>query len=114
MEYGVDIFFESDILPKLAKYSGKVASHFKAVGVIDNPEKEDEVWDFYYGKIPQMLLTLLMQEKEAYVMFKTNDEAINAYDEWFPQKKLLLDDEQHFFVRAEFVSSDGTIHIVNS
>lgn len=113
MEYGVDVFFESDILHQLAKNSGKVAAHFKADGVLLHPEKEDEVWEFYLGKIPQTLLSVLIQEKEAYVFFPTNESALNAYDEWFPRKKLLLDDEQCFFVRAEFVSSDGTLNIVN-
>lgn len=113
MQYGVDIFFESDILPQLAKHTGQVAVHLKAEGVIANPDKADEVWEFYLGKIPQTLLSVLMQENEAYVILKTNEAALNAYDEWFPNKNLLLDDEMYFYVRAEFVSADGSIHIVN-
>jgi hypothetical protein len=114
MEYGVNVFFESDILAQLAKHSGKVAAHFKAEGVIANPEKADEVWEFYLGKIPQTLLSVLMQENEAYVILDTVEAALNAYDEWFPLKKYLLDEEMHFFVKAEFVSADGSLNINNT
>jgi hypothetical protein len=113
MEYGINVFFESDILLQLAKHSGKVAAHFKAEGVIAHPEKADEVWEFYLGKIPQTVLSVLMQENEAYVIFDTNEAALNAYDEWFPLKEYLLDDEMYFFVKGEFVSSDETMNISN-
>lgn len=113
MQYGKDIFIESDILSQIAKYTGKVAVHLKAVNLIQDSSKEDEVWEFYLGKIPQTLLSVLIQYKEAYCILETNEAALNAYDEWFPNKNQLLDDEQHFFIRAEFVSADGTMHIVN-
>jgi len=115
MEYGKDIFIESDILKQLAKYSGKVAVHLKAVGVLelDDSSKEDEVWEFYFGKIPQNLLSVLMQFKEAYCFLETSEAAQHAFEEWFPLKSYLLPEESHFYVRMEMISPDETLEAVN-
>jgi hypothetical protein len=111
MEYGKNMFIEDDIIAQLAKHSGKTVMHVKAVGAIecDDEEKEQEVWDFYFGKCDLNVLNILIQFKEAYCYFETPNQAIDAYEEWFPNKNQLLDDEQHLFVRVSFVSPDGSV-----
>lgn len=115
LEYGKNIFIESDILQQLAKQSGKVAVHIKAVGILelDDKEKEDEVWEFYFGKCPEQILSILMQFKEVYCFLETNEQAIHAFEEWFPPKSYLLPEEMHFYVRMEMISPDGSISAVN-
>jgi hypothetical protein len=115
MKYGQNIFIEDDILFQLAKNSGKIVMHIKAVGAIEcnDEEKEQEVWDFYYDKCDLNVLNILMQFKEAYCYFDTPDQAINAYDEWFPSKKLLLDEESHLFVKVTLMSPDGSLAAEN-
>jgi hypothetical protein len=111
MKYGKDIFIESDILPKLAAYSKKTVMHLKAEGVLacKDEEKINQVWDFYYGKCNLDVLNVLIQFKEAYCFFDTSQEAIDAYDEWFPNKNQILEDEEHFYVNVEIVSPDMSI-----
>jgi len=115
MEYGKNIFIEDDILQELAKSSGKIVMHIKAVGAIecDDPIKEEEISDFYYGKCDTNVLNILIQFKEAYCYFETVNQAMNAYEEWFPYKKQLLDDEKHLYMRVIIVSPDGSVVINN-
>lgn len=113
MEYGKDIFLESEILHLLAKESGKCVMHIKAIGVMENPEMEDETWEFYLGKIPTNLLNILMQFKEAYCFLETTEALLHAFEEWFPKKHQLLEDEMHFFVKIHVVSADNTVDAVN-
>ncbi len=115
MKYGKDIFIESDILPKLAQHTDKSVMHLKAVGILscDDQEKINEVWDFYYDKCDLDVLNVLMQFKEAYCFFNTYQQAIDAYDEWFPNKNQLLDDENHFYIKVEIVSPDMTLTATN-
>lgn len=113
MEYGKNLFLESDILELLAKESGKSVIHVKAVGVLENPEMADETWEFYFGKIPLNLLNILMQYKEAYCFLETTEALTHAFEEWFPKKHQLLDDEMHFFVQIHAVSADGMVNAVN-
>lgn len=111
MKYGENIFIEDDILAQLAKNSGKIVMHLKAIGAIecDDPEKEQEIWDFYYGKCNLNVLNILSQFKEAYCYFETPTQAIDAFEEWFPNKKQLLEEEQHLFVRVTIISPDGSL-----
>jgi hypothetical protein len=111
MKYGKNIFIESDILPKLAEHSKKTVMHVKAEGVLDckDEEKIQETWDFYFGKCDLDVLNILIQFKEAYCFFDTHQEAIDAYDEWFPNKDQILEEESHLYVKVEIVSPDLSI-----
>lgn len=113
MEYGKNLFLESDILQLLAKESGKSVMHIKAEGIIENPDSIDEVMEFYLGKIPLDLLNILMQYKEAYCFLETTEALTHAFEEWFPKKHQLMDDEMHFFIKIHAVSADNTINAVN-
>jgi hypothetical protein len=115
MEYGKNIFLEEDILQQLAKHSGKCVMHLKAVGLLESNADvdEDEVWEFYLGKCPTNVLNILRQFKEAYCFLETNESAIHAFEEWFPSKKDLLEEEMHYYVRVHMVSSDFSINAVN-
>ena len=109
MEYGKNLFVEDDILAQLAINSNKTVMHVKAVGAIEHEEKSDEVWDFYYGKCDLGVLNVLMQFKEAYCYFDTPTQAIDAYEEWFPNRNQLLDGEEHLYVKVSFISPDGSV-----
>jgi hypothetical protein len=115
MKYNENIFIEDDIIHQLSMYSNKYVMHLKAVGAIecDDKEKEETIWEFYYGKCDIDVLNILRQFKEAYCYFETFDQAINAYDEWFPNKNQLLDDEMHLYVRVSLVSPDRSITALN-
>lgn len=111
MKYGENIFIEDDILAQLAKQSNKIVMHIKATGAIEcnDSEKEQEVWDFYYGKCDLNVLNILSQFKEAYCYFETPFQAINAFEEWFPNKKQLLEEESHLFIKVTIISPDGSL-----
>jgi hypothetical protein len=114
MEYGKELFIEDDILSKLAEHSKKTVMHVKAVGAIEcakcgDKEKEDSIWDFYFDKCDLGVLNLLMQFKEVYCYFNTPEQAIHAYEEWFPNKNQLLEGEEHLYVKVSFVSPDGSV-----
>lgn len=115
MKYGENIFIEDDIIGELAKQSQKIVMHIKAIGVIEcnDPIKEEETWDFYFGKCDLNVLNILQQFKEAYCYFETEAQAFTAFEEWFPSKKQLLDDEQHLFVKMTLVSPDKSIVMTN-
>jgi hypothetical protein len=115
MKYNENIFIEDDIIQQLAIYSNKFVMHLKAVGAIecDDKEKEDKIWEFYYGKCDTDVLNVLMQFKEAYCYFETFDQATDAFSEWFPNKDQLLDDEMHLYVRVVLVSPDKSITALN-
>ncbi len=115
MEYGKNIFIEDDIIHQLAKHSNKFVMHIKAVCAIEceDETKEQEVWDFYFGKCDLNVLNILMQFKEAYCYFETLSQATDAFEEWFPCKKQLLEDEMHLFVKVILVSPDGSLTALN-
>lgn len=115
MKYNENIFIEEDIIGQLAIYTNKFVMHLKAIGAIecDDKEKEDTIWEFYYGKCDLDVLNVLKQFKEAYCYFETSEQAINAYDEWFPNKDQLLDDEMHLHVQVTLVSPDGSVAALN-
>jgi hypothetical protein len=115
MEYGKNIFLEDDIIHQLSKYTGKYVMHIKAVGAIEcnDSQKEESIWDFYFGKCDLNVLNILMQFKEAYCYFETLTQATDAYEEWFPCKKQLLEEESHLFVKVILVSPDGSLTAFN-
>lgn len=115
MKYGENIFIEDDIIFQLAQHSQKLVMHVKAVGAIecDDVQKQEEVWDFYFGKCDLDVLNILRQFKEAYCYFDTQQQAFDAFGEWFAPKKQLLDTEQHLFVKMTLVSPDKSIVMTN-
>lgn len=115
MEYGKNIFIESEIIHQLAKHTNKYVMHIKAVGAIecDDEEKIESIWEFYYGKCDTNVLNVLIQFKEAYCYFETLEEATSAFSEWFPNKKQLLDEEMHLFVQLMLVSPDDSLDVIN-
>jgi hypothetical protein len=115
MKYKENIFIEDDIIHQLSSYSNKYVMHLKAIGAIecDDAEKEETIWEFYYGKCDIDVLNILMQFKEAYCYFETFDQATNAFEEWFPNKAQLLEDEMHLHVMVTLVSPDGSLVALN-
>lgn len=115
MKYNENIFIEEDIVGQLAIHTNKFVMHLKAIGAIecDDAEKEETIWEFYYGKCDLDVLNILKQFKEAYCYFETFEQAVNAYDEWFPDKDQLLDDEMHLYVQVTLVSPDESIAALN-
>lgn len=115
MKYGENIFLEDDIIHQLSKFTGKYVMHIKAIGAIecDDPVKEETIWEFYFNKCDLNVLNILMQYKEAYCYFDTLSQATNAFDEWFPLKKQLLEEEMHLFVKVLLVSPNGTLTVLN-
>lgn len=109
------MFVEDDIIKQLAKHSNKIVMHIKAVGALecDDPVKEEEVWDFYLNKCNLDVLNILIQEKEVYCYFDTLDQAVGAFEEWFPNQNQLLEEEKHLFIRTFIVSPDESIIVTN-
>jgi hypothetical protein len=115
MKYKQNIFLKDDIIHELSKYSSKYVMHLKAVGAIecDDSVIEESIWEFYYGKCDLNVLNILMEFKEAYCYFDTLNQATDAFDEWFPCKKQLLEEEMHLFVEVTLVSPDGSLTVLN-
>lgn len=109
MEYGKDLFVDTDLLDEIAKFSGKTVMLVKAEGVknCDDEKKIEEVWDFYFGKCDLNVLNLLKQFGEVYCYFDTVEQGLNAMEEWFPRKSQLLPGEEHLFMDTYLISPDG-------
>jgi hypothetical protein len=115
MKVNVDVFDKNDWVEQLAKNSGKVVMHLRADGVLncDDAEKIEEVWDFYYGKCDNEVYNMLKQFGEIFCYFMTNEQAINALEDWFPRKSQLLDGEEHFYIYANVISPDMQLVMSN-
>lgn len=114
-KYGVNVFGQRDLIDQLSKSTGHVIMHIEALGPksIEDQEKLDDVWDFYYGKCDTDVLNSLMHFKELYCYFTTVEQAVDAMEEWFPRKCQLLEDEQHFYISCYIVSPDGSVRLEN-
>ncbi len=106
--YNTDFFYPVDLLFQLSKQSGKPVMHFKVDG-----KKSDEVWEFYYNKADNTVVSGLRDKGEVYCYFQTVEQAMDAFHEWFPQESDLEDDEKHFYVAAELVDVSSGAHFVN-
>lgn len=115
MKYGINIFSQIDLIDQLAKSTGNVIMHIEAVGPnsTTDPEKLEEVWDFYYGKCDNDVLNAIRQFRELFCYFVTVEQAVDAMEEWFPKKHQLMDDEQHFYISCYVVSPDGSVRLEN-
>ena len=106
--YNTEYFYPVDLLHQLSKNAGKPVIHFK----VDGP-KSDEVWEFYYDKADNTVVSSLRSKGEVYCYFQTVEQAIDAFHEWFPQEDSLEDDEKHFYVAVELVDVSSGAHYVN-
>lgn len=113
--YNIDYFFKEDIIYQLSSLSEKPVIYFRADGPksCDDIQKIEEVWDFYFGKADGSILSGLQQTGEVYCYFMDLNQAYDAFNEWFPQKTDLTDDEMHFYVYAQLVSVKDSVDIIN-
>lgn len=88
-----DIMTEFDLIENHANASGKVVVHLRADGPKKYPEKADEVWEFYDGKIDDNLRHALMQYGEVYCYFESDEYARNCMEDWFPRYNLIENEE---------------------
>lgn len=115
MRYNNDYFFPEETLDQLSKHSGKPVMYIRADGPssITDQQKLNDVWDFYIGKCPNKILAGLQQRGQLYCYFSTETEAWNAFNEWFPQKKQLLEEEMHYYIYAELVNIATGVDVIN-
>lgn len=115
--FGENIFDEFEIQKMLAKFSNKWVIHLKAVGVLENREREDEVWEWYQDKTELDVLTALINSnpdsREVYVLMDNQSEATFAYETWFPKEINLSDDERHLYVKITVISPDQSYYFTN-
>lgn len=115
MEYNIDYFSSSDVLFQISKLSEKPLMYIRADGPnqCQNPEILNQVWDFYDDKCDVNIIAGLKQFGEIYCYFLTKEQAWNAFNEWFPQKSDLSDEEKDFYFYVRLVSVNDDIDIVN-
>ena len=114
MKYSQQYFIETDILMQLSKHAGKPVMYLKAEGPssLSNQEEIDEVWEFYVGKCDMDILNCLMQFGHAYCYFETDTQAWDAFNEWFPNKNELLEEEMKYYIYQNLVSFHSDINVV--
>jgi hypothetical protein len=115
MLYQHNYFLDTDILSQLSKHSGKPVIYMRADGPLSLTDSEElqEVWEFYIGKCDLNILNCLRQFGHAYCYFETDDQAWDAFNEWFPNKNELLDEEMKYYVYQNLISFHSDINVVN-
>ena len=113
--YNIDYFFKEDMLFQLSKQSNKAVMYIRADGPnsVNDSERLEEIWDFYYGKCDIQIINALKQNGEVYCYFMTETQANNAFHEWFPQKNQLLDEEMEFYIYVNLVNVSTGVDVVN-
>lgn len=113
--YNINYFYPEDILLQLSKDSQKPVMYINAVGIknCDDVEKVNEVWDFYYDKCDNQILSGLRQRGELYCYFLTIEQAMQSFHDWFPQQGDLLEDEMHFYFHVRIVDVSSGTDVVN-
>jgi len=106
--YNTDYFYAVDLLFQLSKHSGKPVMHFKVDG-----KRPDDVWEFYYDKADNTVVSSLRDKGEVYCYFMTIEQAIDAFHEWFPQESDLTEEEKDFYVSVELLDVSSGAHFVN-
>lgn len=106
--YNTDYFYASDVLQQLSKLSGKPIIHFKIDG-----KRSDEIWDFYYDKADNTVITTLRERGEVYCYFLTVEQAFEAFHDWFPQESDLTEEEKDYYVSVHLVDANSGVEIVN-
>lgn len=115
--FGENIFTERELQQMLAKISNKWVIHLKCIGLLENPEKERDTWEFYSDKTPIDVLNALINSpkdsREVYALLDNLDEATEAYDHWFAKEGEILDDERHLYVKMIIMSPDMSYVLTN-
>jgi uncharacterized protein with ATP-grasp and redox domains len=115
--FGENIFDELEVQKMIAKFSNKWVFHLKAVGVLENKDRENEVWEWYEDKTELDVLTALMNSdpdsREVYVLMDNLSEATFAYETWFPKEIDLSEEERHLYVKITVTSPDQSYYFTN-
>jgi len=113
--YNVDYFYREDILYQLSKLSGKAVMYIRADGPnnCEDANKINDIWEFYYDKCDNVVVSGLIQDGELYCNFLTIEQAFQAFHDWFPQKEQLEDDEMDFYIFARLVSVSDDVDMIN-
>lgn len=106
--YNTDYFYPIDLLNQLSKLSGKPIIHFKV-----NEKKSDDIWDFYYDKADNTVVSSLRDRGEVYCYFFTVEQALEAFHDWFPQESDLTEDEKDYYVAVHLVDVNSGVDVVN-
>ena len=115
MKYNEDYFYQEEIIFQLSKQSGLPVMYLRADGPksVKDSEKLNEIWDFYFDKCDMTILGSLQDRGEVYCYFKTDEQAFNAFHEWFPQKNQLLEEEMDYYIYVYLVNASSGVTIVN-
>ena len=113
MEYKKDYFIDEDVIFQLSNLSGKPVMYFRADGPTKYPDKAQEVWEFYVGKCDLNILNCIRQFGHAYCYFDSLSQATESFEEWFPNKNQLGDDEEHFYIYQHLVFPQESINVTN-
>lgn len=114
MIYGEDYFYADSVLEQISKQSNGPVMHMRADGPNSATAEElVDIWDFYIGKVPNKILAALQSKGEVYCYFKTQQEATFAFQDWFPQKKQLLEEEMKYYIYAEMVNVAEGVYSIN-
>jgi len=106
--YNTDYFYPIDLLFQLSKQSGRPVMHLKVDG-----KRSDDVWEFYYDKADNTVVSSLRDRGEVYCYFTTIEQATDAFHEWFPQQSFLEESEMDYYVYVELVDVSSGAHFVN-
>ena len=110
LEFQNNIFTEKDLTSMFAKLSGKWVVHLKCIGILDEPTRSDDMFDWYADKTPVEVLNVLINSapdsREAYVLLDNLEQVTEAYEHWFPIQEELLEDENYLYVKFFAVSPD--------
>lgn len=112
--YNVDYFYPFDLLHQLSLTADKPVLYLNAIGPSAcTEERKNEIWEFYYDKCDNTVISGLRQEGEMYCYFLSMEQAFRCFNEWFPQKRDLTEEEMDFYVYARLIYAKDNIDIVN-
>lgn len=113
--YNVDYFYTDDVIHQLSLLSGKPVMYIRADGPnqCEDVDKLNDIWEFYYDKCDNTVISGLRDKGEMYCFFLTTEQAMEAFNDWFPQKAQLEDDEMDFYIFAQLKFVSENIDIVN-
>lgn len=112
---GTNLTDELGLQELFAKTTGKYVMHFKAVGLLENPDREDDFITWHYDHCPLEILNTILgsDAKEAYLLLDTPEEVLDHYESWFPKQGQLHEDEAYLYVKIIAISPDGATNISN-
>jgi len=99
-----------DATTEFAKLTGKIVAHVKAVGPLNcsDLEKVEQVWNYYYGKIPNEVYDTLKSFGEIFCFFETANQANTELSSWFPTLQLIDEIEYDEIDRDYYISVETT------